>query len=171
MKNGAGALFDFGCYGANLMTWLMDNQRPLAVTAIAQTNKPAIYAQVDDEATILVQYPKAQGIIQASWNWPFSRKDFEVYGEKGYAIATGGDGLRVRLPEQRAEETRKPGRLPAAESDSITYLIGIARGKFKPSGLNSLENNVIVVEILQAARDSVRTGKKVTLRRSSVAVE
>ena len=113
VKNGAGALFDFGCYGANLMTWMMDNQRPLAVTAITQTNKPAIYAKVDDEATILVQYPKAQGIIQASWNWPFSRKDFEVYGEKGYAIATGGDGLRVRLPGQRAEETRKPGDLAA----------------------------------------------------------
>ena len=112
MKNGAGALFDFGCYGANLMTWMMDNQRPLAVTAMAQTNKPAIYAKVDDEATILVQYPKAQGVIQASWNWPFGRKDFEVYGEKGYAIATGGEGLRVRLPEQRTEETRKPGPLP-----------------------------------------------------------
>ena len=113
VKNGAGALFDFGCYGANLMTWLMDNQRPLAVTAIAQTNKPGIYARVDDEATILVQYPKAQGIIQASWNWPFSRKDFEVYGEKGYAIATGGEGLRVRLPGQRAEEARTPADLPA----------------------------------------------------------
>jgi predicted dehydrogenase len=25
--NGAGALFDFGCYGADLMTWLMDGQR------------------------------------------------------------------------------------------------------------------------------------------------
>jgi predicted dehydrogenase len=163
VKNGAGALFDFGCYGANLMTWLMGNQRPVAVTAIAQTNKPGIYARVDDEATILVQYPKAQGVIEASWNWPYSRKDFEVYGEKGYAIATGGEGLRVRLPGQRAEETRKPGELPAAESDSISYLTGMARGKFKPSGLNSLENNVIVVEILQAARDSVRTGKKVTI--------
>src|SRR5580704_15285188 len=30
--NGAGALFDFGCYGADLMTWLMDNQRPDTVT-------------------------------------------------------------------------------------------------------------------------------------------
>ena len=74
-----------------------------------------------------------------------------------------GEGLRVRLPEQRNEETRKPGALPAGESDSISYLTGIARGKFKPSGLNSLENNVIVVEILQAARDSVRTGRKVTV--------
>ena len=80
------------------------------MTAIAQTNKPGIYAKVDDEATILVQYPKAQGVIQASWNWPFGRKDFEVYGEKGYAIATGGEGLRVRLPEQRTEEIAQAGR-------------------------------------------------------------
>ena len=52
VRNGAGALFDFGCYGANLMTWLMDNQRPLTVTAITQRIKPAIYPRVDDEATI-----------------------------------------------------------------------------------------------------------------------
>jgi predicted dehydrogenase len=164
VKNGAGALFDFGCYGANLMTWLMDNKLPISVTAITATNKPAVYGQVDDEATILLQYPKAQGVIEASWNWPFSRKDFEVYGEKGYAIATGGEGLRVRLPGQRAEEVRKPADLPPDQADSLTYLAGIARGKFQPGGLNSLENNVIVVEILQAARESARTGKKVTLQ-------
>ena len=110
-----------------------------------------------------MQYPKAQGIIQASWNWPFSRKDFEVYGEKGYAIATGGTGLRVRLPDQR-EESRTPADLAPDSRDSITYLIGVARGKFKSGGLNSLENNVIVTEILEAARESVRTGKKVTFQ-------
>jgi predicted dehydrogenase len=164
VKNGAGALFDFGCYGANLMTWMMGNQRPIAVTAMTQTDKPRIYTRVDDEATILLQYPKAQGVIQASWNWPFGRKDFEVYGEKGYAIATGGEGLRVRLPGQSAEETRQPGALPAGESDSISYLIGLVRGRFRPSGLNALENNVIVVEILQAARDSARTGRRVALQ-------
>jgi predicted dehydrogenase len=164
VKNGAGALFDFGCYGANLMTWLMDNQRPTAVTALAHTNKPEIYAHVDDEATILLQYPKAQGIIQASWNWPFGRKDFEVYGAQGYTIATGGDSLRVRLPGAKAEEVRTPGPLPPAERDSVSYLTGVARGRFKPAGLNSLENNVIVVEILEAAKESVRTGKTVSLK-------
>jgi predicted dehydrogenase len=164
LKNGGGALFDFGCYGANLMTWMMGNQRPIAVTALARTDKPEIYPKVDDEATILLQYPKAQGVIQASWNWPFGRKDFEVYGQRGYALATGGEGLRVRLPGQGAEETRQPGPLPPAETDSISYLVGLARGRFKPAGLNALENNVIVVEILQAARDSVRTGRKVTLQ-------
>jgi scyllo-inositol 2-dehydrogenase (NADP+) len=163
VKNGAGALFDFGCYGANLMTWLMDNQRPVKVTALAQTNKPAIYPKVDDESTILVEYPKAQGVIQGSWNWPYGRKDFEVYGETGYAIATGGNSLKVRLPNQR-EETTTPGELPADEADSISYLKAVARGKLKPAGLSSLENNMIVTEILEAARDSVRTGKTVTLK-------
>jgi len=163
-RNGAGALFDFGCYGANLMTWLMDNQRPLRVTALAQTNKPSIYPRVDDEATILVEYPKAQGIIQASWNWPFSRKDLEVYGERGYGIASGGNHLRVRLPDQ-AETTPALAELPAAERDSISYLKSVARGKIKPAGLSSLDNNLIVTEILSAARESVRTGTTVALQR------
>jgi len=163
VKNGAGALFDFGCYGANLMTWLMDNQRPLKVTALAQTDKPEIYPRVDDEATILLEYPKAQGIIQASWNWPYNRKDLEVYGQSGYAIATGGDLLRVKLPN-RPEETPVPADRPPDERDSISYLTAVVRGKFKPSGLSSLENNLIVTEILEAARESVRTGKTIELR-------
>ncbi|HTX38952.1 MAG TPA: Gfo/Idh/MocA family oxidoreductase [Bryobacteraceae bacterium] len=165
VKNGAGALFDFGCYGANLMTWLMDNQRPLKVTALAQTEKPQIYAHVDDEATVLLEYPKAQGIIQASWNWPFSRKDFEVYGEHGYAIATGGNNLRVKMAERQPEETQTTlPDLPAGEQDSISYLTSVVRGRIKPEGLSSLENNMIVVEILDAARESIRTGRTVTLK-------
>jgi scyllo-inositol 2-dehydrogenase (NADP+) len=162
VKNGAGALFDFGCYGANLMTWMMDNRRPIAVTAITQTDKPQIYARVDDEASVLVEYPKAQGIIQGSWNWPFSRKDFEVYGERGYAIATGGDALRVRLPGGQ-EEARALEPLPPEERDSLSYLTAVARGTRKPAGLSSLENNMIVTEILVAARESARTGRTIKL--------
>ena len=160
VKNGAGALFDFGCYGANLMTWMMNNERPVAVTAITQTDKPAVYTRVDDEATVLVEYPKAQGIIQGSWNWPFSRKDFEVYTERAYAIADGGNVLRTRSPGQ-AEETLHPGALPPDEKDSLSYLRAVVRGRIQPSGLSSLANNMIVVEILDAARESARTGHTV----------
>ena len=163
-RNGAGALFDFGCYGANLMTWLMDNQRPLAVTATLQQIKPHVYPRVDDEATILVEYPRAQGIIQASWNWPFNRKDLEVYGERGYAIATGGASLRVRLPEGQ-EQARTPEPLPAAGRDELAYFAAVVRGTTTPSGLSSLENNMIVTEILDAARESARTGKTIRLAR------
>jgi len=76
--NGGGAITDFGCYGANLITWLNKGERPLSVVAVTQTLKPEIYPKVDDEATIILQYPKMQGIIQASWNWPIARKDMEV---------------------------------------------------------------------------------------------
>jgi predicted dehydrogenase len=98
--NGGGALFDFGCYGADLATWLMDGHRPDAVTAVTQQIKPDVYPRVDDEATIILTYPRAQVIVQASWNWPVSRKDMEVYGQKGYAITVGRDQVRVRLPEK-----------------------------------------------------------------------
>ncbi len=162
VKNGAGALFDFGCYGANLMTWMMDNQRPIRVTAMTQQIKPEIYPRVDDEATVLVEYPHAQGIIQASWNWPFARKDFEVYTQRGYANAIGGNSLRVRLPGQ-PEESRIPAVITPDERDSVSYLIAVARGRRKPAGLSSLENNMIVTEILTAARESAHSGKAVEL--------
>jgi predicted dehydrogenase len=161
-QNGAGALFDFGCYGANIMTWLMDGERPRSVRALTQQIKPQIYPRVDDEATILLEYPRAQAIIQASWNWPFNRKDVEVYGERAYAIATGGDSLRVRLPDAK-EASRTPAPLPADERDSISYLAAVVRGRIKPEGRSSLANNVIVTEILDAARESARTGRAVLL--------
>ena len=162
VRNGGGALFDFGCYGANLMTWLMDNQRPIAVTAVTQQFQPKVYPRVDDEATILLEYGTAQGIIQASWNWPVSRKDFEVYGERGLAIATGGTGLRVALPDQ-AEHAVTPQPRAPDELDSISHLLAIVRDARKPNALSSLENNLIVTEILEAARTSARTHTRVTL--------
>ena len=163
-QNGGGALFDFGCYGANLMTWLMDGQRPIAVTATTQRFKPAIYPDVDDEATIVVEYPGAQGIAQASWNWPFGRKDMEVYAERAYAIATGGNSVRVRLPGV-PETTGALGDMPADERDEISYLAAVVRGRLTPAGLSSLANNLVVVEILDAARESARTGKRIVLQR------
>jgi predicted dehydrogenase len=162
VRNGAGALFDFGCYGANLMTWMMDNRRPLAVTAITQQFQPDVYPRVDDEATILLEYDGAQGIIQASWNWPFNRKDFEVYGVHGLAIATGGSGLRVALPKE-PERAVTPEPQAPDERDPISHLLAVVRGARKPNALSSLENNLIATEILEAARESARTHRRVTL--------
>lgn len=160
--DGGGALFDFGCYGADLATWLMDGRRPLSVTAVTQQIKPDIYPRVDDEATIILTYPHAQAIIQASWNWPFSRKDMEVYGQRGYAITVGRDDVRVRLPEkQETSPVTKP--LPKSGEDSISYLRAVLLGGLKPEGQSSLETNVIVTEILDAARQSAATHKTVFL--------
>ncbi len=100
VRNGGGALTDFGCYGANLVTWLMQGEAPQTVTAVTQQVKPAVYPRVDDEATIVLTYPRAQAILQASWNWPVGRKDMEVYGERGYVLAP--DRATIRRPPRRA---------------------------------------------------------------------
>jgi predicted dehydrogenase len=160
--NGGGALIDFGCYGADLITWLMDGQRPTSVFAITQQIKPDVYPKVDDEATIVLTYPKAQGIIQASWNWPFNRKDMEIYGRTGYVLVPQSDLLRVRKPGKE-ETTQTPPPLTGANADPLSYLVAVVRGEIKPSGLSSLEVNLIATEILDAARESARTGKRVDL--------
>jgi predicted dehydrogenase len=162
VRNGAGALFDFGCYGANLATWLLDGAQPLTVSATAQTFKPEIYGKVDDEATIVLGYPKTQVIIQASWNWPYSRKDMDVYGTGGYILAPDRQTLQVRVgdkPESRITATP----LRDERSDEISYLIAVVRGQTPVSGLSSLANNMVVTKILAAARESAKTGRTIHL--------
>jgi predicted dehydrogenase len=163
VRNGAGALFDFGCYGADLMTWLMNGAVPVTVTAVTQQLKPQIYPHVDDEATIILAYPRAQAIIQASWNWPFDRKDMEVYGETGEAITVRRDGLRVRRPgeDQAQQQTASP--LTAPYNDPISYLVAVVSGEIKPTGLSALDTNITVTRTLDAARESARTGKTIKI--------
>ncbi|WP_375584634.1 Gfo/Idh/MocA family protein [Cyclobacterium xiamenense] len=164
--NGGGAVIDFGCYGANLMTWLMDGQRPISVTAELKQIKPDIYPKVDDEATILLEYPKAQGVIQASWNWPFSRKDMEVYGKTGYLLAKNTTQLVSRMAGERSESVRNLPQRPYPYDDPFSYLAAVVRGKVvvKPTDLSSLENNLVVVEILDAAKESAAKGQRIYLK-------
>lgn len=164
VANGAGALFDFGCYGANLSTWLLRNQRPTSVLAVTQQIKPDVYPNVDDEGTIILTYPKAQAIIQASWNWPFSRKDMEVYGQTGYVNTLDGTRMRVRLKDDKTERTDEAAKTDAPATDPFAYFARLLRGETKPDELTSLENNLIVMEILDAARQSAKTGKAVLLK-------
>jgi predicted dehydrogenase len=158
--NGGGVLPDFGCYGADLITWLMEGARPTAVFAVTQQIKPQVYPKVEDEATIVLTYPKAQGIIQASWNWPFDRKDMEVYGATGYLLAPRKDTLRLRKAGLEETEVELPA-LPPSSRDQLAYLVAVVRGEIKPTGLSSLEVNLTVTEILDAARESARTGRRI----------
>ena len=165
--DGGGALFDFGCYGADLMTWLMDNQRPLAVSAVTQQIKPEIYPRVDDEATIILTYPKAQAIIQASWNWPFGVKDIQVFGKTGYVKTFENDKILVRREGQHQEQESTAKPIPSPDDDEIAYLRAVVLDHRKPEGPTSLETNVIVTEILDAARESAKTGKTISFAKEN----
>jgi predicted dehydrogenase len=161
--DGGGALFDFGCYGADLMTWLMNGERPQTVTAVTQQIKPQIYPRVDDEATIILTYPRAQAIIQASWNWPFDRKDMEVYGATGYAITVKRDDIRVRRKGEDHDQQIAAKPVPAPYDAELGYFRSVILDGAKEDSLSSLETNVSVTEILDAARRSAAGGKTVRL--------
>ncbi len=161
--NGGGAINDFGCYGADLATWLMDGHRPISVFAVAQHLKPDVYPKVEDDATIVLTYPKAEVILQPSWDWPFDRKDMEVYGQTGCVFVPQPNLLRVRTAKTHDETEITPPPLTGANADPLSYLAAVVRGEIKPTGLASLEVNMIVVEILDAAHKSARTGKQVKL--------
>jgi predicted dehydrogenase len=159
--NGGGAIVDFGCYGANLATWMMKNVPPISVTAITQQIKPHIYPKVDDEATIILTYPKTQVIIQASWNWPVSRKDMEIYGTTKQLLLPDSKTLLVQ-EQQKSDITIDIDALEPPYDDPFTYLGAVVKGAVDPEGgLSSLENNMMVVAILDAARTSAKTGKTI----------
>ena len=164
-QNGAGALFDFGCYGADLMTVLMHGATPLSVTAVTQTDKPAIYPNVDDDATVIIRYPGAQAVLMPSWDWSFARKDMEVYGVKGFAITVGANQLRVRYQHQPTESETTAPPLPPERSNSLDYLAAVLHGHIKSDGdLSALDTNLIVMQILDAARTSAKTGRTTELK-------
>jgi predicted dehydrogenase len=161
--NGGGALNDFGCYGADLATWFMDGQAPTSVTAVTQHLKPEIYPKVEDDATIVLTYPKADVIIQASWNWPYNRKDMEIYGKTGCVLVPVPNLMRVRTAAVPAETEVVPPAITGAHADSVSYLSAVVRKEIQPGDLSSLEVNMVVVKILDAAHQSARTGKRVDL--------
>lgn len=162
---GGGALPDFGCYGANLMTRMMQDSKPLRVYATTHQFKPHLYPKVDDDATILVSYPDAECVIQASWNWPVSRKDMEIYAERAQVIAINNRHMRTRAGDKVDEFTETLAPLQAPFDDPFAHFAAVVRGDIElhEYDLAGLKNNVMVVRILAAARESAKTGRPVDL--------
>jgi len=162
-KNGGGALMDFGCYGANLMTWIKNGERPISVSAITHRLKPETYPKVEDDATIILNYRDGStGIIQASWAWPYSVKDLQVYGTKAQLYAQNDKTLLKYV-----QHNDKPTVIPTDQlyfENHIQYLEHVLRGnQLYEDDLGSISNNVMVVEILEAAKRSAKEGKTIVL--------
>jgi len=161
--NGGGALTDFGCYGANLVTWLMKGREPISVSCTLQQIKPHLYPKVEDEATVVLTYPGAQVIIQASWNWPQNVKDMEIYGSSGYIFCKNSVDIEILSKGNKQSTEIKAIPLPKNLNDPFALMQqlvkeGYALSPFSPS---SIENNAIVMQILEAAKISAKNGSTV----------
>jgi predicted dehydrogenase len=158
--NGAGALMDYCCYGADLAAhWL---GRPAGVVGIMGTLVKEEFP-VDDNAVILMKYPKAFGIAEASWTQQASdgSANPSVYGAAG-TLSVVGNRVRLALLSREVEwiepDAPSPGRRNGAE-----YLVSCLRAGTPVEGMCSAATSRTAQEILQRGLESAREGKEVLL--------
>ena len=93
----------------------------------------------------------------------------QVYGAKGYVDTVyldkdHGNTIRLRLPHDATDHTETAPPLAAPHDNSLDYLVAVLNGTLQPhNDLTSLDTNVTVVRILDAARRSAQTGRTIRL--------
>jgi predicted dehydrogenase len=84
--NGGGALIDYACYGCVLARTILG--MPTGVQA-RSGNDIKVDLRVDDNAVVLMNYPRASALAEASWIQQGDLTSYQAifYGEKGTLIA------------------------------------------------------------------------------------
>jgi predicted dehydrogenase len=168
VKNGAGALVDFGCYNALWSLWYMG--RPESVYAEAIHLRPETFPKVEDSAAMVLKYKNGINVFEGSWDLPRSFQDLEIFGS-----TTAADGTITRgsiyMTQQKVEyrngrETRDLplAALPPEKADPIAFMVDAIRNNKPIEGITALDINLGVVEIIEAAKESIRTGHAVKLK-------
>ena len=165
VKNGAGALMDFGCYNALWSLWYMG--RPTRVFATANHLRPERFPKVEDNANLELYYPNGVGVFEGSWDLPRSYQDLEIfgYGENGASGSLYMQNGKVEVRKGRDTTGLKLDPLPPDRAEPIAYMVSCLRSHKAIEGLTAMDINVDVIEIIDAAKESVRTGKAVELKK------
>jgi len=158
VKNGAGALMDFECYNALWSLWYLGKPE----TVFAQTNqlRPQTFPKVEDTSVMVLHYKNGVGVFEGSWDLPRSFQDLEVFGLNGSVYMQNGK-VEVRKDGDTRSLTLQP--LPAEKAEPIAYMVSAIRNNTPIEGVTALDINVDVVEIVEAAKQSVKTGRVVPL--------
>lgn len=159
VKNGAGALVDFGCYNALWSLWYLGE--PETVYATVNHQRPERFPKVEDNSVMVLTYPKAVGIFEGSWDLPRSFQDLEVFGLGGSLYMRNGS-VEERKGRQPAKEiTLDP--LPPDRADPLAYMVSRLRAGKPLEGLVALDINVGVIRIIEAAKESIASGRAARL--------
>ncbi len=158
VRNGGGALIDFGCYNALWSLWYFG--KPEKVYAHVNHLRPETFPKVEDNSTLVLSYRNGVGIFEGSWDLPRSFQDLEIFGLKGSLYVTR-NGVKMRLGRRGPEEDLPLEPLPPEQADPVAHIVDAVKNKKPLTGLVGLDINVDVVEILEAAKRSAATGAAV----------
>ncbi len=154
-KNGAGALMDYCCYSANMCARFLG--LPEAVTGFRGVFAKD-YPLPDDNAIILMKYPRAFGVAEASWTQVvgYATPNPVAYGTLG-SLAVSGDKLALQLPG-RESETITPPDTQSPRRSGPEYLVHCLETGTQPEGFCSLQASRDAQEILEAGKRAADSG-------------
>jgi len=156
--NGAGALMDYCCYGANLAAHLLGV--PMSVTGMRGVfgDEPA-YAASDDNAIIMAKYAHAFGVCEASWTQTvgYAGTNPVVYGSGG-SIGIHHDNILIQRPG-KGEEVIVPPALQYPYRSAPEYLIYCLENNLPIEGYCSPIVSRNAQEILEAGLRAANTGQ------------
>lgn len=160
LADGSTVLNNFGCYGADVMTWFMRGLKPVAITVLTRDSKSEINSEATGDANIILEYPGVTGLIKTSWKEPAHQ--LEVVGRKGNLYASGSSDIYTRTNINQANN-RRATPIKAPLNDQIAYITAVLQNKVSNDDRSSLRYNLIVMEILEAARRSAKENKRIAL--------
>ena len=158
VQNGAGALMDFGCYNALWSLWYLG--KPDSVYAQVNQLRPETFPKVEDNSTMILSYKNGVALLEGSWDLPRSFQDLEVFGLRGSVYMANG---KVELRKGRETKDVPLEPLAPERAEPIAFIIHAIRSGKPIEGLTALDINVDVVEIIEAAKMSVKTGRAIRL--------
>ncbi|MEJ2540595.1 MAG: Gfo/Idh/MocA family oxidoreductase [Gemmatimonadota bacterium] len=162
---GGGALMDLGVQCLDLILWILGQPRVRRLTAVAYHGEP----EVEDAATLLLETETGTALtVEVSWVF-FAREDrhyVRVSGSEGVGQLPplemfkqlGGRPMDV-TPEQNPPLGRR-NRYMSAHRRQLDHFFRSIRG-FAP--LELPQEQIRVMELIQAAYTSMRTGQEVRL--------
>ncbi|RYG24090.1 Gfo/Idh/MocA family oxidoreductase [bacterium] len=151
--NGGGAIADFGSYGCVAARYLLG--MPESVFCV-RGNYTKEYEIVDDHATIVLKYPKADAVLEGTWaTFGFdSGPNAVVHGSKGTLAAFGKEVEKAVAGSDRVRT--EPSSVPAS-GPAEAFLRCIQTGE-RPFGIADPELAADACRILDAAIRSSFTG-------------
>ncbi len=159
---GGGALLDYCCYGACQSRWFVGEPATAAFGLAA--NLGSAYGTVEDNAAMLVRFPTAMGILEASWTCV----DHGVaagpilYGTTGTIVVDGQapqHSLWIARGRDRANEPVEPEPFPGGRDTVAKEMLHhLETGEPVHETLRP-EFNLEVTAILDAGIRSARSGQ------------